>query len=70
MGDKTWTFRGDDELDPLLEKWSKQHEKSFHVRQALRLYLNGSSFIRQSVDPVEQIEVEPGEVEISLDEWG
>lgn len=35
---KCWSFRGDDELDPDLEKWSKQHEKSFHIRQALRLY--------------------------------
>lgn len=69
MGDKTWTFRGDDELDQILLKWSKQHEKSFHIRQALKQYLNGSNFIRQSVDPFE-IEVEHGEVEISLDEWG
>lgn len=36
---KSWSFRGDYELDPILKKWSKQSEKSFHVRQALRQYL-------------------------------
>lgn len=66
---KGWTFRGDSELDPILERWSRQGEKSFHVRQALRIYLNGNQFIRQSVEP-EQLEAELGEVEISFDEWG
>jgi len=65
---KGWTFRGDDELDPILERWSKQSEKSFHVRQALRLYLNGNQFVRQNVGP--EPDAEPEEVEISFDEWG
>lgn len=69
MGDKIWTFRGDGELDPILTKWSKQSEKSFHVRQALRQYLNGNNLIQMSSDPA-QVEVERGEVEVSFDEWG
>ena len=67
---KGWTFRGDDELDPLLAKWSKQGEKSFHVRQALRLYIRGSNPFLQNVDLSDQVDVEVGEVGVSLNEWG
>lgn len=70
MGDKIWTFRGDGELDPILTKWSKQSEKSFHVRQALRQYLNGTNFIQTSFDLSKQTEIEPQEAEISFAEWG
>jgi predicted transcriptional regulator len=69
MGDRTWTFRGDSELDPILKRWSKQSEKSFHVRQALRSYIHGSTFIQARFES-EQVEVERGEVEMNFDEWG
>ena len=70
MGDRTWTFRGDGELDPILKQWSKQSEKSFHVRQALRQYLNGNNFIQASFDLIKKTEFEPREAEISFAEWG
>lgn len=73
MGDKTWTFRGDRELDPILKKWSKQSEKSFHVRQALRQYLSLScSFAHVSLGlEIEQLmETNFNEIEVSLNEWG
>ena len=70
MGDKTWTFRGDSELDPILKKWSKRFEKSFHIRQALRLYTNGSNFIQANYAHELYVGEDAKEAEVSFDEWG
>lgn len=74
MGDQVWTFRGDCELDPILEKWTKQNEKSFHVRQALRQYCFGARPVQQQMIFEFQPAVMMGEEilnepELSLDEW-
>lgn len=67
---RTWSFRADDELDPILEKWSKQHEKSFHIRQALRLYrAKGSGFVYDEHIQVMPTYEEEKEVELCLDDW-
>ena len=71
MGDRTWTFRGDGELDPILAKWSKISEKSFHVRQALRQYINGGiPYLHNEISYESSPENEQLEVELSLSEWG
>lgn len=65
---KCWSFRGCEEIDEYLEKWTKQHEKSFHIRQALRQYVQkGSSFVQTESVEIEEAE---GDVELNLDDWG
>lgn len=64
---KCWTFRGDKEIDTHLEKWTKQHEKSFHIRQALRQYVQrGTNYVQVEDVKIEEVE---GEVELNLDDW-
>lgn len=66
---RCWSFRGDDELDHFLEKWSKQHEKSFHIRQALRKYLSqGSNYYVQVNEHVQPMPIYEGEVELCFDD--
>lgn len=65
---KCWSFRGDDELDPILEKWSKRHEKSYHIRQAIRQYRTSGCKYVEVDERVQEMPVYDGE--ISLDEWG
>lgn len=66
---RCWSFRGDDELDPMLKKWSKQNEKSFHIREALRKYLSSrEKFVQISFD--EHVQTMPvNEGELFLEDW-
>ena len=63
-----WSFRGDDELDPVLKEWSKRHEKSFHIRQALRLYRSqGDNYYVKASEHVQEMPVYEGE--LCLEDW-
>lgn len=69
-----WSFRGDDEIDPFISKWAKKSEKSFHIRQALRMYLFGERTQAQQLS-FKQIEFEfkcekaAVPEQLSFDDW-
>lgn len=66
---RTWTFRGDQQLDPILTKWTEQNEKSFHVRQALRQYLSGNRPLDFQIPELSLNELPDQKIELCFDEW-
>lgn len=76
MGYQVWTFRGDDELDPVLSSMRMKNERSFHIRQALRQYFFGARLAQQSTVgfdlrdiPKKDLEIEE-DLEIELTDFG
>lgn len=67
---RTWTFRGDQQLDPILKEWTDRSEKSFHVRQALRQYLLGTVAMNFQIQEYSlPPELTEQEINLSFEEW-